>query len=199
MRDLPEWDSLAALGVIVMFDLEYKKPSPATTWKSGHCGRSLRAGGVSENGYVYAQLCAFCRDGNLCKRVVSNLIDCKPQVLNVSVWCAISVSKTRRLAHLAVFLGPGFRGHRETPAYPGLAARRNRCADRRDPDPGLPGALDSNHFAGPSRGCRPAPLPSTSTWAVPPTRLACTCCLDDRQRCGHQRPVVGRRQSRQPG
>ncbi|MBH3388567.1 acyl carrier protein [Pseudomonas putida] len=25
LRDLPEWDSLAALGVIVMFDLEYKK------------------------------------------------------------------------------------------------------------------------------------------------------------------------------
>lgn len=25
LRDLPEWDSLAALGVIVMFDLEYGK------------------------------------------------------------------------------------------------------------------------------------------------------------------------------
>ncbi|CAG8867877.1 hypothetical protein PS627_02656 [Pseudomonas fluorescens] len=25
LRDLPEWDSLAALGVIVMFDMEYKK------------------------------------------------------------------------------------------------------------------------------------------------------------------------------
>lgn len=25
LRDLPEWDSLAALGVIVMFDVEYQK------------------------------------------------------------------------------------------------------------------------------------------------------------------------------
>ncbi|AAY90953.1 acyl carrier protein [Pseudomonas protegens] len=25
LRNLPEWDSLAALGVIVMFDMEYKK------------------------------------------------------------------------------------------------------------------------------------------------------------------------------
>lgn len=25
LRDLPEWDSLAALGVIVMFDMHYKK------------------------------------------------------------------------------------------------------------------------------------------------------------------------------
>jgi len=25
LRDLPEWDSLAALGVIVMFDMEYGK------------------------------------------------------------------------------------------------------------------------------------------------------------------------------
>lgn len=25
LRDLPEWDSLAALGVIVMFDIEYGK------------------------------------------------------------------------------------------------------------------------------------------------------------------------------
>ncbi|BCQ60314.1 acyl carrier protein [Pseudomonas protegens] len=25
LRNLPEWDSLAALGVIVMFDIEYKK------------------------------------------------------------------------------------------------------------------------------------------------------------------------------
>ncbi|MCW1981027.1 acyl carrier protein [Xanthomonas campestris] len=25
LRDLPEWDSLAALGVIVMFDMEYSK------------------------------------------------------------------------------------------------------------------------------------------------------------------------------
>lgn len=25
LRDLPEWDSLAALGVIVMFDMEYQK------------------------------------------------------------------------------------------------------------------------------------------------------------------------------
>lgn len=25
LRDLPEWDSLAALGVIVMFDMKYKK------------------------------------------------------------------------------------------------------------------------------------------------------------------------------
>jgi acyl carrier protein len=25
LRELPEWDSLAALGVIVMFDIEYSK------------------------------------------------------------------------------------------------------------------------------------------------------------------------------
>jgi acyl carrier protein len=25
LRDLPEWDSLAALGIIVMFDIEYSK------------------------------------------------------------------------------------------------------------------------------------------------------------------------------
>ncbi|WP_223182346.1 hypothetical protein [Pseudomonas fragi] len=30
-RTLPEWDSLAALGVIVMFDMEYQKPCPAMT------------------------------------------------------------------------------------------------------------------------------------------------------------------------
>ena len=30
-RTLPEWDSLVALGVIVMFDMEYQKPCPAMT------------------------------------------------------------------------------------------------------------------------------------------------------------------------
>jgi len=33
-RTLPEWDSLAALGVIVMFDMEYQKPCPAMTCTS---------------------------------------------------------------------------------------------------------------------------------------------------------------------
>ncbi|RXR02662.1 acyl carrier protein [Pseudoxanthomonas composti] len=35
LRDLPEWDSLAALGVIVMFDVEYGKTITGEDLK--HC------------------------------------------------------------------------------------------------------------------------------------------------------------------
>jgi acyl carrier protein len=34
LRDLPEWDSLAALGVIVMFDIEYGKSITGDDLKS---------------------------------------------------------------------------------------------------------------------------------------------------------------------
>ncbi|MCE0911070.1 MULTISPECIES: acyl carrier protein [Pseudomonas] len=43
LRDLPEWDSLAALGVIVMFDLEYKK-----TITGDHLEKAVTVGDLYE-------------------------------------------------------------------------------------------------------------------------------------------------------
>jgi len=41
LRELPEWDSLAALGVIVMFDIDYNKTITGDDLKTCTCLKDL--------------------------------------------------------------------------------------------------------------------------------------------------------------